>query len=145
MVDEIDAHLHPRWQRQILPALRAALPETQIIVTTHSPFVISSCRSARVHVLELDEQGKAHARPPVDAPFGQSINATMKDIFDVDSRFDVETERDLKEWNRLERQKAAGRIDAEDSGRLAGLARMLASRSEELRLIVGLPPEATLR
>ena len=61
LIDEIDAHLHPRWQRQILPALREALPDVQIIVASHSPFVISSCAGARVHVLEVDGRGRAHA------------------------------------------------------------------------------------
>ncbi len=48
MVDEIEAHLHPRWQRVILPALLKALEsltgaEVQLIVSTHSPLVMASC------------------------------------------------------------------------------------------------------
>ena len=105
LIDEVDAHLHPKWQRHILPAMRAAFPEVQIIVTTHSPFVIASCREARVHVLELDEKGRATARPPIPAPVGQRIGATIKDIFGVSSDYDLETEAELNEWNELERRR----------------------------------------
>jgi len=139
LIGEIDAHLHPRWQRQVLPALRDALPGVQIIITTHSPFVISSCRGARVHVLTLDEQGRASAKPPVDAPFGQSVNATLMDIFGVESRFDLETEKDLDEWNELKKREAVGRLSSVDRKRLEALSLDLSSRSEELRSIVATP------
>lgn len=139
MVDEIDAHLHPRWQRTILPALKKALPEVQIIVTTHSPFVITSCPGARVHVLEVDEQGRALARPPIDAPIGESINATMKDIFGVSSQFDVQTEQQLNQWNELKRREHIGALSTDETAELARLIEELSQRSEELRSIVGWP------
>src|ERR1039457_3925569 len=90
--------------------MRKALPEVQIIASSHSPFVISSCRDARIHVLTLDQRGVAHADPPQDAPFGESVTATLKDFFGVESRFDVQTERDLKVWDDLRREEAIGRL-----------------------------------
>lgn len=42
MVDELDLHLHPRWQRRVLHDLHAAFPRIQFVVTTHSPFVVQS-------------------------------------------------------------------------------------------------------
>ena len=138
LLDEIDIYLHPRWQRTLLPAMRKALPGVQIIASSHSPFVISSCRDARIHVLEL-EDGVARACPPQDAPFGESLVATLKDIFGVDSRFDVQTERDLKEWNNLKREEAVGKLTQRRRDRLQNLSRKLSERSEELRHIVDLP------
>lgn len=41
LIDEIDLHLHPSWQRRLIPALRAAFPKLQFIVTTHSPLVLT--------------------------------------------------------------------------------------------------------
>jgi predicted ATP-binding protein involved in virulence len=137
LIDEIDAHLHPRWQRTILPALREAFPEVQIIVSTHSPFVISSCPGARVHVFELDESGVAKARPPEDAPIGESIIATIKDIFGVNSRFDVYTQRELERWNELRRAQASGGLTPETGRELETLTQTLAAKSEELRSLVG--------
>ena len=148
LLDDVDAHLHPLWQRKLLPAMREALPDVQILVTSHSPFVISSCPNSRVHVLELDKNGRAHARPPVDSPIGESVTTTLREIFGVDSRFDVLTERQLDEWNTLKKRAAAGSLSASDRSRLEELTITLAERSEELRSIVASPltiPETVLR
>ena len=136
LIDELDGHLHPKWQRAVLPALQKALPDVQIIVSTHSPFVISSCRGAKVHVLQLDEEGNASVRPPMDAPIGESLMATVQDVFGVESRFDVETERELGRWNDLQKRKSAARLTPEEQSELARLTAELAERSEELRMIV---------
>lgn len=55
LIDEIDVHLHPKWQRQIVPLLEDLFPRCQFIATTHSPFVIQSARSDSNLVL-LDGQ-----------------------------------------------------------------------------------------
>lgn len=46
LIDEIDLHLHPKWQRRIVENLRTTFPEIQFICTTHSTFVIQSLRSS---------------------------------------------------------------------------------------------------
>ncbi len=52
LIDEIELHLHPGMQRQILPRLRRVFPNAQFIVSTHSPQVLSSVRAECVRVLE---------------------------------------------------------------------------------------------
>jgi predicted ATP-binding protein involved in virulence len=147
LLDEIDAHLHPLWQRLLLPAMREALPDVQMIVTSHSPFVISSCPGARVHVLKLDKDGHAYSQPPVDSPIGESVTTTLKEIFGVDSRFDVKTERELNEWNNLKKGEASASLSKAEKNRLRELTGILSDRSEELRSIVASPstiPDAVL-
>jgi predicted ATP-binding protein involved in virulence len=139
LLDEVDAHLHPLWQRRLLPAMREALPDVQIIATSHSPFVISSCPGSRVHVLELDSHGVARPRPPVDSPIGESVTTTLKEIFGVDSRFDILTERQLNQWNELKRVEAKGALPVGDQRKLEELTVTLSERSEELRSIVASP------
>ena len=139
LLDEIDIYLHPRWQRTLLPAMRTALPDVQIVASSHSPFVISSCQDARIHVLELDGEGVAHASPPQAAPFGESVTATLRGIFNVESRFDVQTERELKEWDNLKREEAVGKLAPAKRKRLETLSDDLSERSEELRMIVKSP------
>ncbi|HXB71443.1 MAG TPA: AAA family ATPase [Candidatus Acidoferrales bacterium] len=141
LLDEVDAHLHPLWQRRLLPAMRQALPDVQIIVTSHSPFVISSCPGSRVHVFEVDENGRAHNRPPVDSPIGESVLTTLKEIFGVNSRFDIQTEAELDEWNRLKRQDVAHQLSLDEERRLLELTEILSQRSEELRSLVASPRE----
>jgi predicted ATP-binding protein involved in virulence len=49
LIDEIDTYLHPRWQRTIMPALAKHFPNTQFIITTHSPLVIANLKNAYVY------------------------------------------------------------------------------------------------
>lgn len=46
LIDELDLHLHPKWQRHIIEDLRTTFPKVQFICTTHSPFLIQSLRSS---------------------------------------------------------------------------------------------------
>lgn len=56
MIDEIDAHLHVSLQKKILSFLTKAFPKVQFIVTTHSPFVVSSVKDAVIYDLSKLEQ-----------------------------------------------------------------------------------------
>lgn len=58
LVDEIDAHLHPSWQRRILPALSSRFPSLQIFCATHSPMTLSGVKAGQVHLLRRDAQGR---------------------------------------------------------------------------------------
>ncbi len=140
LIDEIETHLHPRWQRRVLDGIRAAFPNTQIIVTSHSPFVISSCPEARVHILKLDEKGKAYLDQSIDAPAGASLTANIKDIFEVSSEFGPKVENELDSWNELKRKQAARKLSSEETKRLKTLVKSLAEQGEELAFIVSDPP-----
>ncbi|NNB55721.1 AAA family ATPase [Pseudomonas fragi] len=52
LIDEIDVHLHPKWQRRIVPALEDLFPNCQFIATTHSPFVIQAAGRQRIIFIE---------------------------------------------------------------------------------------------
>ena len=56
LVDEIDLHLHPEWQRKIVSFLREKFPKTQFIVTAHSPLVIQSADDINVVVLQKNDE-----------------------------------------------------------------------------------------
>ena len=57
LIDEIDLHLHPKWQRRVVDDLMRAFPNIQFIATTHSPFVIQSLpASADVTLINLDDR-----------------------------------------------------------------------------------------
>lgn len=74
LVDEIDAHLHPKWQETVIPGLRAMFPNVQFICTTHSEIVVSTVEPKNVFRLEetngfaavrQDQRFKAPARTAV--------------------------------------------------------------------------------
>ena len=54
LIDEIDLHLHPRWQRKIIPSLLRAFPKLQFVATTHSPFIVQSLSEGSL--LNLDNK-----------------------------------------------------------------------------------------
>ena len=58
MIDELDLHLHPTWQRHVIEDLRTTFPMIQFICTTHSPFLIQSLRSGE-ELLMLEGQPTA--------------------------------------------------------------------------------------
>lgn len=58
LIDELDLHLHPTWQRHVIEDLRSTFPRLQFICTTHSPFLIQSLRSGE-ELLMLEGQPTA--------------------------------------------------------------------------------------
>lgn len=66
LIDELDLHLHPRWQRRIVEDLRRTFPQIQFVCTTHSPFLIQSLRTGE-ELIMLDGQPTANvANLPVE-------------------------------------------------------------------------------
>lgn len=58
LIDEIELHLHPTWQRNVIDKLRTTFPNIQFIATTHSPFVIQSLRAGELINLDPEEFGE---------------------------------------------------------------------------------------
>jgi predicted ATP-binding protein involved in virulence len=77
LIDEIETHLHVALQKKIMPFLCAFFPKIQFIVTTHSPFVISSLENAVVCDLERKEVISEDLT-------GYSYNALVESYFDTD-------------------------------------------------------------
>jgi predicted ATP-binding protein involved in virulence len=57
LIDEIDLHLHPEWQRTVIPLLAKTLPHLQFILTTHSPILVGTLHRQNVVVLDSDDSG----------------------------------------------------------------------------------------
>jgi len=74
LIDEIDLHLHPRWQRRIMEDLRRVFPKIQFIATTHSPIIISAAKNAKVIV--LDENGSHE----LDQAYGLDVNWVVEEL-----------------------------------------------------------------
>ena len=55
LIDEVEIHLHPEWQEQVLSILRNTFPHAQFILTTHSPHVVQNAEPNEIMALELDE------------------------------------------------------------------------------------------
>lgn len=73
LIDEVENHLHPRWQKSILSIIQSTFPCLQIIVTTHSPFVVSSTKDASIFVCKsmgdysvVQDESNDYSNLPVD-------------------------------------------------------------------------------
>jgi predicted ATP-binding protein involved in virulence len=84
LIDEIELHLHPRWQREIIPALTRTFPNCQFIITTHSPQVISHVKPEGIHILERTDEGIVVNQ--AESSFGRDSNRILEDLMDVPER-----------------------------------------------------------
>lgn len=80
LIDEVDMHLHPSWQRGIIDRLTTTFPHCQFILTTHSPLVISDCKNVLVYSLD---DGELSVVPSL---YGQDANSVLLDVMDTDIR-----------------------------------------------------------
>jgi len=94
LIDEIELHLHPRWQRRVLGDLRRTFPNLQFVVTTHSPQVIASAHREEVRI--FDQNRIMPAQPFVE---GRDSNSLLEDVFGVPER----PEKDQREIDALAR------------------------------------------
>ncbi len=101
LMDEIDLHLHPAWQRTILQSIETLFPNIQFIVTTHSPFVIQGARKGNLIVLELDKESNNVKVIDKNITSELSYNATAREIFDIRSPFSYEVELKMKEFREM--------------------------------------------
>jgi predicted ATP-binding protein involved in virulence len=104
LIDEIDLHLHPSWQQRILEDLRRTFPNTQFIVTTHSPQVLSTVKSENIRNLKIRD-GKYIAEIPAHEVYAQQSRVALEDIFGVPSRPPLEVNQQLQEYLNLLEQK----------------------------------------
>jgi predicted ATP-binding protein involved in virulence len=84
LIDEIELHLHPGWQYEIIPALTRTFPNCQFIVTTHSPIVLSQVKPEGIFCLEKRD-GKVIAYHP-DSSYGRDSNRILEDLMGVPER-----------------------------------------------------------
>lgn len=95
LIDEVETHLHPHWQKKIVGIIRRYYPNLQIILTTHSPFVVASMDGARIYTCvpctgfsEVRDETEKYGHMPVDEvlmseafnvhPFNEQITQMLR-------------------------------------------------------------------
>ena len=84
LIDEIDLHLHPQWQREIIPCLIKTFPNLQFFITTHSPQVISSVAKENVFKIKDFQIAKI-----LTFTQGRDTNSLLYDVFGINERADT--------------------------------------------------------
>jgi predicted ATP-binding protein involved in virulence len=137
LIDELDAHLHPTWQREIGFWLQEHFPRLQFIVATHSPFVTQAAEEGGLFVLQREGNSVQVSTDPPSVR-GWRAEQILTFLFNLSSTRAPEVEQALQRQAALEARMAAGQqLTLEE-------AQELQEVSEELRRYLP-PPGDTSR
>jgi energy-coupling factor transporter ATP-binding protein EcfA2 len=104
LVDELDLHMHPSWQRKVIDDLSRIFPATQFIVTVHSPLVVQAAEDANLVVLKRypDDPSRVQIDNDVEAIKGWRIDQVLtSDLFGLESSRPPSVADDLAERRKL--------------------------------------------
>ena len=124
IIDEIDLHLHPKWQRIIMSRLEELLPATQFIVSTHSPLIVQGIEKGNVSVIATAEEGLIIKNESDAVSRWRADQILTSELFGLASARSVETEELLQERRRILRKPG---INKRDEHRLSEIEAQLGS------------------
>lgn len=114
LIDEVDLHLHPSWQRSLCDRLIETFPNCQFVLTTHSPLVIGDCQNILVYTLNNGELRR------LPSQYGQDANTVLLEVMDTSIR----NQRIDTELNNL--------LDAIQNAKLTEAQQLLSQLTEKL-------------
>jgi len=124
LVDEVDLHLHPRWQRRVVGQLTDLFPNVQWVLTTHSPAVVQGAIDGGHRVVRLSHEAPRVRVLADDTDLARAeLGAVLLDAstFGVHSRYSPEVEGWEREVGTLRWRLSRGRASPDERHRLIGL------------------------
>jgi hypothetical protein len=136
LIDELEAHLHPSWQRTICEWLKTRFPRVQFFITTHSPIILQSADEGGVFVLPLPEElssgrtvRRLEAHEHDRIVLGRAEKVLLGEAFGLKRTWSIQAERLVKRWEQLAALKQA-------KGRLApGEQKELTTLEKKVQLV----------
>ena len=122
LIDEIENHLHPTWQRRVIPALLDHFPGLQIFATTHSPFVAAGLGAGQVHMLKRSAAGVVTASTNERDIIGWTTDEILRTFMGVDEPTDQLT---VNRANRLRELRGKESLHEDEAEELAELRRQV--------------------
>ncbi|MYC33138.1 MAG: AAA family ATPase [Chloroflexi bacterium] len=122
IIDEIDAHLHPSWQRRIIPTLQRHFPNVQIFASTHSPMMVAGLKKGQVHLLKRDETGQVVWSRNEQDIIGWTADEIYRTFMGIDDPTDERTARHAEELRVLRNKD---NLTPEDEARMQELRRLV--------------------
>ena len=101
IVDEIDAHLHPSWQRRIIPALTKNFPNLQIFCSTHSPLMLAGLGEGQVQLLNRDSDGRVTVSRNRWDMVGWSAEEILRSVLGLTDTIDLATASEIDRMGEL--------------------------------------------
>ena len=118
IIDEIDAHLHPAWQRRMIPVLTKAFPQLQIFCSSHSPLMPAGLRAGQVHLLSRDAKNRVVVARNTEDIDGWSSDEILRGLMGVSEPVDLKTTEQLERLQLLRRKK---RLSKQETAELESL------------------------
>jgi predicted ATP-binding protein involved in virulence len=134
-LDEIEVHLHPSWQRKVLPVVQKLFKNAQIFITTHSPFIVNSIDGAYIYELKLDADGKCKVELPIGiSDTSKPIDEVLNEVYDIEptQMYGEPRTIEIEEFQK-DVEKAYKKEADFDKKAFLSKAKKLAFRSTELR------------
>jgi uncharacterized protein (TIGR02646 family) len=101
LIDELDAHLHPRWKMQIVSSLRRTLPGIQFIATTHEPLCLRGLKSGEIAVMRREGK-RVQVLTDIPSPAGLRVDQLLTSpLFGLHSTIDPAVDRDFQRYYQL--------------------------------------------
>ena len=137
LLDEIEVHLHPAWQRKILPVIKKLFKNAQIFISTHSPFIVGSVDGAWVYKLKKEGNISLLDGEPILSEDSNSYDTILEDIFGIRDQFGVDVTKKLKEFKIIKNKILTQNLSLNDPNFVL-LVKDLSSQSIELANIIGM-------
>lgn len=101
LIDEVDLHLHPAWQQQVIPLLQKCFPHLQFIGCTHSPMTAGGANDGDIILLDYHE-GKIDVRQDLPSIKGWRADQILTGpLFGLESTRDLSTQQKLEQYTQL--------------------------------------------
>lgn len=101
LIDEIDLHLHPSWQVELIPKLKRTFPRVQFIATTHSPMVLPGLEQDEIVLLRRDGLGNVIPEPAPASPALMTGSDIYRTFFGIESLYPAELGEALRRYGFL--------------------------------------------
>jgi hypothetical protein len=108
LVDEVDLHMHPEWQRHVVPTLSQVLPNLQFVLTSHSPLVVGTLSHRNILLMKEHTLPTGERVTRVEVPDEELYGLSADQILTSES-FGLESSRDERFFERLKDAAAQAR------------------------------------
>ena len=125
LIDELDAHMHPRWQQVLVHRLKQAFPNVQFIANTHSPLIVSGLEKDEVSRFAITDGKIGLVDFEADMTLGRADQILTGELFDLPTTLDPTTQETMAEYETL---LGKSQRTPEEQRRFAELGKQLEER-----------------
>lgn len=130
LLDEVEQHLHPKWQLNVMPLLMKAFPRIQFIATTHSPLVVSGCEECKIRKTTSDHDERSNA-------YGWLAEDVYREVLGLRTSRAAQLEEGIGRYQHLHSEKLSRKLNSEEKAELKDIDKMF-------NRLPGTDPAATL-